>query len=81
MTAFEAYQKADNAAWELRTHGSEMMADASKVMEKVKRILGLEHSNREAGFPCWTVHGVDGWFWTSLEALRAAEKENESGKG
>ncbi len=60
------------------THAHHIRSDA-KNLEKIAdalendtmRDLGITHHDREPGFPCWEIWGVDGWFNTPLDALEA----------
>ncbi len=52
--------------------GRRLMSDAAKYEEETIRLAGIEHVERDPGFPCWRHKDVEGWHEGPREALEAA---------
>ncbi len=61
-------------AGEIRRYAAEIITATTALEVQTFHVAGLECDGREAGFPCWRIEGVEGYFNTPREAVEAKEK-------
>ena len=68
------YDQAIMRARDMRNRGHALIAQADKLEAETEIAAGVEYHDREPGFPCWSVAGLDGYYATPRQAIAAKEK-------
>lgn len=69
----EQYDKKMAFAQEVRNYANGVLDRADALERECEREFGLEHADRDPGFPCWKVKGVEmPYCGTRREALQEA---------
>lgn len=56
-----------------RNHARLMNSHADQLESKALSLAGVTHVDREPGFPCWRIEGVDGYFSSPADAVAARD--------
>ncbi len=70
----DEYRRLAIIAHETRTAGRWLLAAADRLDSEAIRLAGVTHVDREPGFPCWQIEGVEKWFNSPEEAIEHKEQ-------